>query len=120
MSLKATIRMHIINNEGFSYNLQQETPTEGYMVGGFSKVIELKADLNMDYHITAAIQRYKMIKELSQYPPYYLGGWYNSKKDLWELETSANIIDRKTAIAFGRLFNQVSIWDLNKSKEIKL
>lgn len=120
MRLKTIIRQHIMNNEGFTYNLHHKTPETGYMVGGFSKVTEVQPGYAADYGIKEAIQRFKMIKELNPNPNFYLGGWFNAEKDLWELETFANILNRKEAIAVGRFFNQLSIWDLDNSKEIRL
>lgn len=52
-------------------------------------------------------------------PGIWLGGWQESADTLL-IEPAVNIADRNTAVILGRIWDQVSIWDVSEGEEIAL
>ena len=49
-----------------------------------------------------------------------VGGWLDQETGLYYYDATVIIEDRAAAIAFGRLQNQIAIFDLNNLEEIRL
>ena len=49
-----------------------------------------------------------------------VGGWLDQETGLYYYDATVIIEDRASAIAFGRLQNQIAIFDLNNLEEIRL
>lgn len=100
------------NPFGFTYNVEQkEMQASGYAVAlqctqnsfgvdGLENVISV---------VTSGISGASCI-----------GGWLDSETGLYYFDATVIIEDRATAIAFGKLQEQIAIFDLNTMTEIRL
>lgn len=50
-------------------------------------------------------------------PDVWLGGWRDAR-GVWHIEPAINLADRSDALMLGRLWDQVSVWDVTAAREI--
>jgi hypothetical protein len=108
------------NPGGFSVTPSGTQPKGGYMVSlpGHSLIVN-EADLagpkGRDILESYAQQHSAALDQ----PGAHFGGWTDKTSGKTYLDVSQNIHGKFTAIQKGRARNQISIWDVKRSKEIK-
>ena len=116
------VKKHVLDmfrtKEGFSIGKDLNEPKSGYMVGGFGFHEVVNSEVNRD---TLKVYISEVMEFLSkQKNDLFFGGWYNENNNTFELELSINFKYMDSAILTGQNFNEISIWDVSKGKEIKL
>lgn len=105
-------------DEGYSVNVQGETPVDGYMVGGAIPSLVLKADEMYPFRATD-----KWLTEhwtlLNGEPGLYAGIWKDSETGLTYVDISRNVADLYTALAIASSRGEIAIWDVASAKEVR-
>lgn len=119
--VKPDVIAHIRQNPGgFSVTPAGKTPNKGYMVSvpGRTKIVS-ESDLSgpRGHQI---IQDYAQqhADVLSQHGA-HIGGWTDKETGKTYLDVSHNIGNRNAAIRAGAKRNQIAIWDVKHSREIR-
>ena len=108
---------HIIENGGATYNLMGgQFITSGYMCAKAENEMIISEELTCN-HILGYMARYAADLQKDNAN---LGAWYNSEDGKTYLDTSYRFETLEEAIAFGKANNQLAIFDLNTSTEIRL
>jgi len=101
------------NKEGFSVDFKTLKPIKkGYIIALTD--ISYK---NLNYSIKRVLDvslGFKQIKE-----ELVLGGWFDSENKRYCLDLGLCVENKEKALYLSRLFNQMSIFNLNNFKEIK-
>lgn len=116
--LSAAVVQHILSNPGgFTVKLDGSQPSKGYQVAipGHALSAPLGAD---GRHSDAALQQWARDHADAIKQAGAVGGYRNEKTGNYEIEPSQNIGNRNAAMRTGTNRNQVSIWDVRKSREI--
>lgn len=109
MELSESARRVVASSpDGFTVNPRTgETPREGYMVA-------------MPGHETRRARGWLGFGELADdvfsLPDVWLGGWLDSGSLL--IEPSVNVRDLGDALLLGRVWGQVSVWDVANEREL--
>lgn len=104
-------------DEGYSVNVQGETPTDGYMVGGEVASLILKADEPKPMTATDAwLAEHEFTLSL---PGYYAGIWKDSETGLTYVDISRNVADLYTALAIATARGELAIWDVASEREVR-
>lgn len=98
------------NLDGFTVDLSGKDITNGYSVG--------MLETQNSFGLKGAIQVLNVIKESKE--PLFFGGWFNNDNGKFYFDAVKIYEDEKTAIQAGKDNNQISIFNLNTNKEIKL
>jgi hypothetical protein len=116
-SVLDTIRQ---NPGGFSVTPKGKTPTNGFMVSvpGRTRIIS-ESDLKGP-NGARIIQDYaQQHSDILRQPGAHIGGWTDHASGKTYLDVSQNIKDQDKAISTGKAHNQIAIWDVKNSKEIR-
>lgn len=121
-AFKAAVLEHIQKNPGgFSITPKGTTPDGGYMVAvpGRTQIVNEKdlADPNRGKEILQAYAQAHA--DVLSKSGAHLGGWTDQNSGKTYLDVSMNIKNRNRAVAAGKHGNQISIWDVKHSREIK-
>lgn len=122
---------------GFTYRPDKDAPKDGYLVSlhkddGFNHVVDIKEIAKqtgtfseIKAKVSAQIKEHldKTLDHLGQNPDHFFGG-YVEKDDhgspvALHLDVNEHHADRDKAVASGVARNQISVWDVAKSEEIK-
>jgi len=108
------------NPGGFSTTLAGQQPTSGYMVSlpGHTQILdakELAGPRGPEIVNAYAAAHANVLKE----PGAHVGGWTDKESGKTYLDVSHNIANREAAIKAGQARNQIAIWDVAKSDEIR-
>lgn len=126
-----------LESGGFTYRPGMRAPTTGYIVSlppgaGLNKVIDFK-EMGRAATDREALRRElvgqvkehleKSMQHLIYNPTHYMGGYVEKDEKgspvALHLDVNEHEPDREKAISAGRSRNQISIWDLGKSEEVK-
>ena len=100
------------NPFGFTFNVESnQMQTSGFAVA-------LEATQNS--HGTDGLESVLNLVTSEACPASSVGGWLDQEPGLYYFDATVIIEDRDAAIAFGRLQNQIAIFDLNNLEEIRL
>lgn len=111
---KINLYNEVIENGGFSFNANFESPTKGYMVSlvGFEKVIPME---NVTPYLLGEL--FRQYSEQLQ-DGEYVGAWVDDGQ--LYLDISSNIQDKNEAVKLGNERNQLGIFDLSTFETIYL
>lgn len=105
---------------GFTYHpIHRDSPKSGFVVAvyrGYEKQYN-------GFKIAASdISRYMKdhLLVFQRNPKAHIGGWLDSKSGKVFLDISVVTPSRKEAVTLGKQHKQLAVWDLGKSKEIRL
>jgi hypothetical protein len=116
--LSPQVVQHVLANpDGFTIGLKGDQPPNGYQVSipGHQLNKPLSGDPT---HSEAALQAWAQEHAGALKKAGYIGGFRNDKTGNYEIEPSQNIKNRNAAMRTGTSRNQVSIWDVRKSRTI--
>ena len=100
------------NPAGFTFNVEQnEMQATGYAVALAASQNSFGAD---------GLESVISLVTSADCPASCVGGWMDTATGLYYYDATVIIEDRAAAIAFGRLQNQIAIFDLNTMTEIRL
>ncbi len=108
------------NPGGFSVSPQGDVPSKGYMVSipGRTKILS-----QGDLHGKAAqgiINDYARANaDVLSKPGAHIGGWQDGGSGKVYLDVSHNVGNQREAVKMGKAHNQIAIWDVKRSREIK-
>ena len=115
--LSPQVVQHILSNpDGFTIGLDGKQPPGGHQVAVPGHA--LTAPLGTSGHGEATLQAWAQEHAGALKTAGYVGGYLNKSTGNYEIEPSQNIGNRNAAIRTGKSRNQVSIWDVRKSREI--
>lgn len=103
-----------MGSDGFSINLNGDSPKEGYMVSRIGMELRAHNDLFSEKLLKAYFVLCRDI--LKQHPQAYFGGWKDG--DVWYLDISENVFNLESALTLGLVRNQISIFDLSTFEAI--
>lgn len=108
------------NPNGFSVTPTGEQPSKGYMVSlpGHSKVLsdnELHGPGAKDILNSYASEHAEALRT----PGAHIGGWRDSASGKTYLDISHNIPRQREAVKAGKARNQIAVWDVKRSREIR-
>lgn len=109
---------NVCSNSGGTFNLQGESPKEGYMVSvlDHEEVCEKEEFESNPTYILEYIESKKHL--LNSTKTLYIGVWLNEGK--YYMDLSERISSKWKAVSLGMLRDQKAIWDLNKNVEVSL
>ena len=100
------------NPYGFTFNVEQnEMQATGYAVA---------LDATQNSHGIDGLTSVVSLVTSADCPASCVGGWLDTQTGLYYFDATVIIEDRDAAIAFGRLQNQIAIFDLGTMTEIRL
>ena len=100
------------NPFGFTFNVESnQMQTSGYAVALAASQNSFGAD---------GLESVINLVTSADCPASCVGGWMDTATGLYYYDATVIIEDRAAAIAFGRLQNQIAIFDLNTMTEIRL
>ena len=100
------------NPAGFTYNVEtNEMQASGYAVALAASQNSFGAD---------GLESVINLVTSDECPATCVGGWMDTDTGLYYYDATVIIEDREAAIAFGRMQNQIAIFDLNNMEEIRL
>ena len=103
--------------DGYSVNVEGDTPTAGYMVGGYVPSLVFAASAPRPrYFADRWLRNYRIL--LTQ-PDMYAGIWIDSEtRDIY-VDISRNVDDLYMAMAIALAHGELAIWDVANSREIR-
>jgi hypothetical protein len=108
------------NPGGFSVNPRGKSPSDGYMVSlpGRTKIVS-ESDLAGDQG-ASIIQRYAdENQDALRGPGAHIGGWTDKESGKTYLDISQKVGSKEHAVKLGAARNQIAIWDVKRSREIR-
>lgn len=102
-------------NEGASFNWDFETAKSGYMVS--------KCDVGLVYDTAVDVNPHEvesMIKKHLGQKEIFVGVWRDTETGKYYFDISVNVQDENTALEMAKIGEQLAIWDVKNSKEIRL
>ena len=116
---KFQVAAHIVDavskGEGGSISLKGESPTRGYMVGGYSWTLTVIPDMFDTYTVMDFLDAHA--SALSWKNAYV--GWWEHKGRIY-LDVSKNFTVHHIAVEDGKLNQEIAIWSLDTNSEIIL
>ena len=100
------------NPFGFTFNVESNQ----MQTSGFSVALEA----TQNSHGTDGLESVLNLVTSEACPASCVGGWLDQETGLYYFDATVIIEDKEAAIAFGRLQNQIAIFDLNNLEEIRL
>ena len=100
------------NPFGFTFNIE----TNSMQTSGFAVALEATQNSHGIDGLTSVVS----LVTSADCPASCVGGWLDTQTGLYYFDATVIIEDRDAAIAFGRLQNQLAIFDLNTMSEIIL
>lgn len=117
----ANLYSKVLSNDGFSTNHKNESPVTGFMVSLPDYETIVPADL-LTFDLFKSIYNVyvKLAENTSAWLAgnVYFGAWVNDNKVYFDI--SQNIQDKSQAIASGKNWNQLAIFDLSTFESITL
>lgn len=117
--IAVTALAEILANDGYTWGpAGRHVPTTGFMVSipGHEQAIprEVLDAVEVAKYIGDTYDKVMATDSL------FWGAWVNEDNDQVYFDLSMHIEDRAEAIAFGRLADQLAIWDVANEDEIRL
>ena len=112
-SISNPIFRKTVENQGCSMNLDGHEPVKGYMVGTKGNEVRINvSELNAG-HIDSFIRShlYALHNRI-----YFVGTWIDN--DQVYIDLSINILEKDTALIYGKASGQLCIWDVERRVEI--
>lgn len=108
------------NPGGFSVTPKGQMPTDGFMVSlpGRSQVLteeQLRGPAGQKILQDYATKNSDVLRQKGA----HIGGWTDKESGKTYLDVSHNIKDRNKAISAGKKHNQIAIWDVKNSAEVR-
>lgn len=100
------------NPAGFTYNVE----TNGMQESGYAVALQC----TQNSHGVDGLESVINIVTSGDTGASCIGGWLDSETGLYYWDATVIIEDRAAAIAFGKMQNQLAIFDLNNLEEIRL
>lgn len=100
---------------GGTINRSLFTPTEGWMVGGYSWSMVVHPDILFHDTLESFIDHHWSSLDI---PDYYVGWWKHEGR--WWFDISTNHLNYGNALAIGRERHELAIWDVKAKQEITL
>lgn len=100
-------------------------PDSGFMVGGFVESLMFDASLITDGQHDETVWRMAFRWIATHYgvatmPNMFIGGWIDTEQNVAYLDMSNHYDDRAYAIQVAALHEEIAIWDLATSEEIRV
>lgn len=100
------------NPAGFTYNVENnEMQSTGYAVA---------LEITQNSFGTDGLEIVLNLVTSDACPASCVGGWLDQETGLYYFDATVILQDKAAAVAFGRLQNQIAIFDLNNLEEIRL
>ena len=117
-TLKARLKDFVLkNSEGFTigFNLEKPTHKKGFYVG-----VTDNSNTNLNQAIDKLFKicekDFKGVNKNS----FFIGGWIDKNTNIFYLDLSVYIENKKNALLMAKLFKQKAIWDIKKQDSIYL
>jgi len=118
MSIKLALELWFKAQEDgggtFGRRSEKEYDGRGYVIGGVCEPLVLVKEARP----IGAIE--KIAEWLDKTNSTYVGSWVDDREQLVYIDGCDIRYNREDAIALGKLFNQIAIWDIDEGKEIRL
>jgi len=101
-------------NGGFSVDINGHSPKSGFMVS--VPTHEWVTDKVSQLTLSAFL---KAKKSMLKNDRLYAGGWYDNKSEQTFIDLSVNVETLTEAKKLAEKYNQLAIWDVENSKEIR-
>lgn len=114
----STIRQ---NPDGFSLRPKTgRAPDKGYMVSlpGRSKMLAA-SDLSGPHGQRIVSEYVQQNSDVLSKPGAHIGGWTDKASGITHLDVSHNVRSKDRAISKGIKQNQIAVWDVRRSREIR-
>lgn len=104
----------------------QKVPDTGYMVGGIVNSLYFDAHLIIDLNHMATVTA-RIIEWLGSHgenivavDDVFVGGWIDTEENIAYIDVSIWWDDMEQALLAAKINNEIAIWDLGKSAEIRV
>lgn len=105
--------------DGFSYKADGTQPTKGYAVAEANAPVLRIANYSKTNRSSATVQLHTWLNRHGKaLEGKMLGGWYDKDADVYEIEPSVLITEKRRAIRHAKANNQIAVFNLGTMEEI--
>lgn len=108
----------LVADNGATVNLYGYSPSEGYMVGGVVEE-EVFTHTSNTAHVRA-VAFIKDHEDILSDPELFIGAWLNEETNMVHLDISQRFSTMEEAAEVASFRDELAIWDLGTSKEIRV
>lgn len=105
---------------GFTYKADGTQPTKGYAVAESGAPVLRITNFSRTNRHSAVVQLHNWLNRNGKaLKGKMLGGWYDREADVYEVEPSVLVTEKRRAIRHAKANNQIAVFNLSTGEEIR-